>query len=189
MRLWRPSWAQAQMVLFLGFFSAKVTLSVPLSCPPYTALDHGFMSSGSHQGPSGLNWWLILHMTVFRFHVDPPEQIFRKDEIMYSMPRAVAQEQSRVVLEAEVLHCLNGEMEEHGRRWKAIRASLLSEAKKELKMPKYQLSCVLNNIYENIWGSASPLLALSHMENCCTLQKQSAPEIPCFTPHVDLFTM
>lgn len=53
-----------------------------------------------------------------------------------------------------------GEMEEHGRQ-KALRPTLLSEAEKEIKMPKYQLSCVRNNIYENLCGTVS---ALSHME-------------------------
>lgn len=190
MRPWRPSWAQAQMVLFLRFYHAEVTLSVPLACPPYTALDNGFLSSGSHQGPSGLNWWLILHMTVFQFHFHPAEQIFRRGEVMYSMSRAVAQEQSREKLKFFIKsESVYGAMEESGRRWKSIRAPLLSEAEKELKIPKYRQSCVFNNICENLWGSVSPLLALSHMEYCCTLQKQSPPEIPCYTLHVDLFTM
>lgn len=89
---------------------------------------------------------------------------------MYNMPRAVAEEQSRekFFIKSESVY---GEMQEHGGRWKASRATLLSEAEKELKVPKHQLSCALNNIYENLWGNVSPFLVLSHMEYCCTLQK------------------
>lgn len=169
MRPWRSSWPQAQMALLVDFCCAKVTLSVPLACPPYTALDHEFLSSRSHQGPSGLNWWLILHMTVFQFHVDPPEWIFRKSEVMYICHELWHKSSPGTSWSSSL--SLNGEMEEHGRRWKAIRATLLSETEKELKMPKCQLSCVLNNIYENIWSTVSAPLALSHMKICCTLQK------------------
>lgn len=81
---------------------------------------------------------------------------------MYNMPRDVTPDQSREKLKLFIKpESICGEMEEHGRRLKALRPTLLSEAEKELKMPKYQLSRVLNNIYENLCGTVS---ALSHME-------------------------